>query len=230
MIAESLILITDSHLHEIIGLSLGVTTTALCLSLIIALPLGSFLAMHQSKACRLVTVVLHGLLGLPPVVAGLAVYLMLSRSGPLGFLGLLYSPSAMIMAQMLIIIPIVAVHCYQAVSARKTQLRMPLVSMGASRMQIVLTLLHDVRHHLLTAILAGFGRGISEVGAVAIVGGNIDHHTRVMTTAIALETAQGDLARAMALGGILLLIALVINWLAWRIMHIHSHRQQSLLP
>lgn len=214
-LAHSFALITDSYLHEIILLSLQVTCSSVLIATLIALPLGTLLAIRSFYGARFLTILLHALLGFPPVVAGLMVYLLLSREGALGFWGLLYTPTAMIIAQTLIIIPIIAVHCRQAVEARWQESMKQLTSLGAKGALAIFTLLHDVRLQLLTAILAGFGRGISEVGAVAIVGGNIDHQTRVMTTAITLETNQGNLELAMTLGIILLLLALFINGLAF---------------
>ena len=174
----------------------------------------AWLAMERFPGRNALIAVLNAMMGLPPVVVGLAVYLLLSRAGPLGALGLLFTPPAMIVAQTLLIFPIVAALARQVIEDAWREYREQLVSLNASRAQCVAALLWDLRFTLLTAILAGFGRAIAEVGAVMIVGGNIDGVTRVMTTAIALETSKGDLPLALALGTLLIAMVIVVNALA----------------
>jgi len=183
-------------------------------SIIIGLPVGAFLAIHRFKMRSVLLSVLNALMGMPPVVVGLIVYLYLSRSGPLGFLSLLYSPKAMIIAQMLLVTPIIAALSAQIIEDLHIEYKDLFRSLNVSTSKAVVAYIIDARMSLLTVVLAGFGRAISEVGAVSIVGGNIDHLTRVMTTAIALETSKGNLSLALALGIILLTIALGINLLA----------------
>jgi tungstate transport system permease protein len=201
----------DADLLEIIGLSLEVTLSAAALAALIGLPLGAALALAAFPGRGAVIVLLNAGMGLPPVVVGLVVYLLLSRAGPLGTLGLLFSPGAMIVAQTLLVLPIIAALARQHVSELWQEYREQLRSLGASRYGAIGTLLWDGRLGLTTAVLAGFGRATAEVGAVMIVGGNIDHFTRTMTTAIALETAKGDLALALGLGVILLALTIAIN-------------------
>ncbi|MBY0431342.1 MAG: ABC transporter permease, partial [Rhodospirillales bacterium] len=204
----------DPQLIQIVLLSLRVSLTAVALAALIGLPLGGAIALFRFPGRRVLVVVINTLMGLPPVVVGLAVYLLLSRSGPLGVFGLLYSPGAMIAAQTVLVLPIVAALSRQVVEDLWQEYHEQLRSLGATRARAVRTLLWDGRHSLLTAILAGFGRASAEVGAVMIVGGNIDRVTRVMTTTIALEVSKGNLALALALGGILLLLSLLVNTLA----------------
>ena len=211
-----LIISGDSDLFEIIFLSIQVSLTSLLGSVIIGLPLGAFLAIHRFKMRSIVLSVLNALMGMPPVVVGLIVYLYLSRSGPLGFLSLLYTPTAMIIAQMLLVIPIIAALSAQIIEDLHSEYSDLFRSLNVSTTKAVFAYIYDARISLLTVILAGFGRAISEVGAVSIVGGNIDHLTRVMTTAIALETSKGNLSLALALGIILLTIALGVNLFAAR--------------
>jgi tungstate transport system permease protein len=175
------------------------------------MPLGAALAVARFPGRRPVAVLLNALMGLPPVVVGLVVYLVLSNSGPLGVLQLLYTPTAMIIAQFILVTPIVAALTRQACEDLLEEYDEQLRSLGASSSAIVATLLWDGRYRLITAVLAGFGRAIAEVGAVMIVGGNIDHVTRTMTTAIALETSKGEIALALALGIVLLLTAFAVN-------------------
>ncbi len=201
----------DPDLLEIVFLSMQVSLTATLLACLIGLPLGALLAMRDFPGKWLVTVLVNTLMGMPPVVLGLIVYLMLSRSGPMGFLQLLYTPAAMIIAQTALVLPIVTALTRQLIEDSWKDYREPLQSLCVSPWGCVQTLLWDNRFSLMTISLAGFSRAISEVGAVIIVGGNIDHLTRVMTTAIALETSKGDLALALALGFILLVIALLVN-------------------
>lgn len=213
--ALTLILNFESGLVEIVGLSLRVSITAVIAASVIGLPLGAALAVFRFPGHATLVVLLNALMGLPPVVVGLLVYLILSRSGPLGTLGLLYTPSAMIIAQTLLIMPIIAALTRQSTSMLWEEYSEQLQSLGTGPFNIILTLLWDNRFGLITTILAGFGRASAEVGAVMIVGGNIDHVTRVMTTAIALETSKGDLALALGLGIILLCLALSINAAAY---------------
>ncbi|MEL6871193.1 MAG: ABC transporter permease [Pseudomonadota bacterium] len=204
----------DADLIEIVGLSLYVSFAALGLACLIGLPLGALLATTRFPGRQTAIVVLNALMGLPPVVVGLIVYLYLSRSGPLGFLGLLYSPTAMIIAQTLLITPIIAALSRQIIEDMHGEYAEQFASLRVPARTQALALMFDARFALVTVALAGFGRAIAEVGAVMIVGGNIDHVTRVMTTAIALETSKGDLPLALALGMILLIIALGVNALA----------------
>lgn len=209
--ALDLVLSGDPALAEIVALSLRVTLTALLIAALIGLPAGAALALARFPGRPVLVVAFNALMGLPPVVAGLLVYLLLSRSGPLGFLGLLFTPAAMIVAQALLIVPIVVSLTRQVVEDLWSEYEEQLRSLGASRLRAVPTLLWDGRFSLLTAILAGFGRASAEVGAILIVGGNIAGHTRTMTTAIALETSRGDLALALGLGLVLLAVTLSLN-------------------
>ena len=213
--AFSLIASGDPALMQIIGLSLRVTLTAVLIACAIGLPLGAALALARFPGRGAVIVVFNALMGLPPVVAGLLVYLMLSRSGPLGSLALLFTPTAMIIAQTLLILPIVISLTRSVVEDLWAEYREQLRSLGAGRLRAVPTLLWDGRASLLTGVLAGFGRASAEVGAVLIVGGNIAGHTRTMTTAITLETSRGNLGLAVALGIILLALTLSLNAAAW---------------
>ena len=213
----------DPQLIEIVGLSLKVTLTAVGIATIIGLALGGAVAVYRFPGRGALAAVLNALMGLPPVVAGLFVYLLLSNAGPLGVLQLLYTPQAMIIAQVILITPIIAALTRQTCEDLLEEYREQLRSLGASSAAIVTTLLWDGRYRLVTAVLAGFGRAIAEVGAVMIVGGNIDHVTRTMTTAIALETSKGNIALALALGMILLATALAINAALMGIRRIASH-------
>ncbi|KEJ88630.1 ABC transporter permease [Sulfitobacter donghicola] len=208
----------DPELAEITLRSLQVTLIALVLGSSIALPLAALLAVRRFRWRRTVIAILNALMGLPPVVVGLVVYVLLSRSGPFGILGLLFTPTAMIIAQVIIIVPLIASIAHQSLRDLWSEYHDLLISMNVSQMQKMRTLLWDARRSLLTASLAGFGRAIGEVGAIMIVGGNIDHATRVLTTAIALETGKGDFALALALGFILIALAigvnLTIHWLS----------------
>jgi len=201
----------DPALMEIIGLSLRVSLTAVLISALIGLPLGAILGVTRFPGRGAVLVLLNSLMGLPPVVVGLLVYLSLSNAGPLGPLALLYTPAAMIIAQSILVIPIVAALTRQTIEDMHGEYDELLRMLGVGRWGMVATLLWDARHSLLTAMLAGFGRAVAEVGAVLIVGGNINHVTRVMTTAIALETSKGNLALALGLGVVLLLLAIIVN-------------------
>lgn len=201
----------DKDLIEIIGLSLRVSLSATIIACIIGLPLGALLATSRFKGRGVIVILLNALMGLPPVVVGLVVYLNLSSAGPLGWLQLIYTPTAMIIAQTILVTPIVAALSRQVLEDLDLEYRDHFRSLNVPTRHAVITLILDARFSLLTIALAGFGRAIAEVGAVMIVGGNINHLTRVMTTAIALETSRGDLALALALGIVLLAIALGIN-------------------
>ncbi len=209
--ALQLILSADPTLWGIVGLSLQVSLTAVFFAALIGIPLGALLAIKKFWGRPVLIVLVNALMGLPPVVVGLCVYLMLSKSGPLGILGLLYTPTAMIIAQTLLIAPIVAALSRTILKTLHEEYRDQFASFRLSQFQTVNTLLWEARFMLLTALLAGFGRAIAEVGAVMIVGGNISHYTRVMTTSIALETSKGNLSLALALGVILILLAILVN-------------------
>jgi tungstate transport system permease protein len=204
----------DAALARIVALSLRVSLTATAIAALIGLPLGALLAVTRFPGRRAVIVALNALMGLPPVVAGLLIYLLLSRSGPLGPLGLLFTPTAMVIAQAVLITPILAALTRQALEALWEEYAEQLQSFGAGPARAVPTLLWDGRFVLLTVLLAGFGRASAEVGAVMVVGGNIEGFTRVMTTAIALETSKGDLPLALALGMVLMTVVLAVNALA----------------
>ena len=213
----------DPQLLQIIALSLKVTLTAVAIATVLGFAVGGVLAVYRFPGRGAVAALLNALMGLPPVVAGLIVYLLLSNAGPLGVLQLLYTPGAMIIAQVILITPIVAALTRQTCEDLLEEYRDQLRSLGASSAEMVTTLLWDGRYRLITAVLAGFGRAIAEVGAVMIVGGNIDHVTRTMTTAIALETSKGNIAIALALGMILLAIALVVNVALMGIRRLATH-------
>lgn len=209
--ALTLIVSADSDLIEILLLSVQVSFSALAIAGILAMPLGTILAISHFRGRKLLITFLNAMMGLPPVVVGLFVYLMLSRSGPLGILELLYTPTAMIIAQVILIIPIIASLTYQVIEELNREYKDLFLSLKISPQQAVFAYLWDARYSLFTTLLAGFGRAISEVGAVMIVGGNINHLTRIMTTAIALETSKGELSLALSLGIVLLTIALLVN-------------------
>lgn len=209
--AITLIFLGDSELWAIVLLSLQVSIFAVLISALIGMPVGAALAVARFPGRRVLIVLMNALMGFPPVVVGLLVYLTLSRSGPLGVLELLYTPTAMIIAQVVLVTPIVAALTRQVVEMLAEEYSEQLRSLGVSRLASVPVLLWDARIALVTALLAGFGRAIAEVGAVIIVGGNINHVTRVMTTTIALETSKGNLALALALGAILIGIAVAVN-------------------
>ena len=209
--AVGLILSGDADLLEIVWLSLRVTISAVALACLIGLPLGATLGAFRFPGRVAINVLLNALMGLPPVVVGLTVYLLLSRSGPLGVLGLLYTPAAMIIAQTVLVTPIVAALTRQVIEDLNAEYSEQFQSFGVTPVHRVGALLWDARYALLTVALAGFGRAVAEVGAVIIVGGNINHVTRVMTTTIALETSKGNLELALALGIVLLSIAILVN-------------------
>jgi tungstate transport system permease protein len=209
--AVALIASGDATLVSIVILSLAVSLSAVVLATLIGMPVGAALAVTRFPGRRGLVVMLNALMGLPPVVVGLVVYLLLSRAGPLGELGLLFTPQAMVIAQTILILPIIAALTRQAVEDAWREYEEQLRSLGAQGMRAALTLVWDIRFSLLTAVLAGLGRASAEVGAVMIVGGNIDGVTRVMTTTIALETSKGDLPLALSLGIVLITIVLLIN-------------------
>jgi len=201
----------DSALFDIVLLSLRVSLTAVVLASALGLPLGAAIAVGRFPGRQALIVMLNALMGLPPVVVGLVVYLMLSRAGPLGQFGILFTPAAMVVAQTILIAPIVAALSRQVIEDAWQEYREQLRSLGAGQLTSALTLLWDTRFSLVTIVLAGFGRAAAEVGAVMIVGGNIDGVTRVMTTAIALETSKGDLPLALGLGIVLITLILALN-------------------
>lgn len=206
-----LVMSADADLIEIIGLSIRVSLSAVVISCLAGLPLGAVVAISRFPGRNAVLVLLNALMGLPPVVVGLLVYLSLSHAGPLGWLDLLYTPSAMIIAQSILITPIIAALSAQVISDLHDEYSEQFRSLCVPLPSAVWALVWDARYSLVTVALAGFGRAIAEVGAVIVVGGNIDHLTRVMTTAIALETSKGDLALALALGLVLMTMALIVN-------------------
>ena len=201
----------DPQLVEIVLLSLEVSLTAVAMAALLGLPLGALLAVARFRGRQAIIVFMNALMGLPPVVVGLMVYLLLSRAGPLGPLGILFTPTAMIIAQVILITPIIAALSRQSIEDAWHEYEEQLKSLGADRLTASLTLLWDTRFSLITILLAGFGRAAAEVGAVMIVGGNIDGVTRVMTTAIALETSKGDLPLALGLGIILVALVVMLN-------------------
>ncbi len=215
--AFGLILGLDPSFLHIVGLSLRVTLSAVMIAAMIGLPLGAWLGLSRFRGRGACIVVINALMGLPPVVAGLMVFLLLSRSGPLGELGLLFTPAAMVIAQTLLVLPIVIALSRQVGEDLWVDYREHLTSLGLTGLRAVPTLLWDARFTLATTLLAGFGRASAEVGAVLIVGGNIAGHTRTMTTAIALETSKGDLPLALGLGLVLIGLTLAINALAFGI-------------
>lgn len=206
-----LVVTFDPELWEISLRSLRVSLTALVIASAIAIPLGAFLAVQRFRFRRLVISLINAFMGLPPVVVGLIVYILLSRSGPFGVLNLLFTPTAMIIAQVIIITPVIASIAHQAMRELWAEYHDLLISLNTTKWQRIKTLIWDGRRNLLTASLAGFGRAIGEVGAIMIVGGNIDHATRVLTTAIALETGKGDFALALGLGFVLIGLAIAVN-------------------
>ena len=209
--AVRMILHVDSKLVDIVWLSLRVSMSAVAIGALVALPAGAALAVVRFRSREAIVVVLNALLGLPAVVVGLAIYLLLSRAGPLGDFGILFTPAAMVVAQAVLVTPLIAALTRQSAEDAWREYREQLVSLGAGSATSSLALLHDLRFSLVTIVLAAFGRAIAEVGAVMIVGGNIDGVTRVMTTAIALETSKGDLPLALGLGLVLMAIVLALN-------------------
>jgi tungstate transport system permease protein len=204
----------DAELAQVVGLSLQVSLTAVVIATLLGLPLGAAIAVERFRGHQTLIVLLNALMGLPPVVVGLLVYLLLSRAGPLGSLGILFTPQAMIIAQAVLITPIIAALSRQTIEDAWREYDEQLRSLGARRITAAMTLIWDTRFSLMTIVLAGFGRAAAEVGAVMIVGGNIDGVTRVMTTAIALETSKGDLPLALGLGIVLITLVVLLNALA----------------
>jgi len=213
--ALQLVLGADPVLLAIVGFSLKVSLAAVFLAALFGLPLGAAVALLRFPGREAAIVTLNALMGLPPVVVGLAVYLLLSRSGPLGSWGLLFTPAAMVIAQTILVTPIIAALARQTVEDLWVEYRDELAALDVGPLRRVATLIWDGRFSLLTALLAGFGRAAAEVGAIIIVGGNIEGFTRTMTTAIALETSKGDLPLALGLGAVLIAIVVVVNALAW---------------
>ena len=210
-LAFNLLFGLDPDLVEIIGLSLKVSLTAVAIAAVIGFPLGAVIAVMRFPGRQLVDILLNALMGLPPVVVGLLVYMTISRAGPLGWLNILYSPTAMIIAQVILIVPIIAALTRQVIEDLHREYDEQFRSFCLPMKHVIPALIWDARYSLLTVVLAGFGRAIAEVGAVIIVGGNINHLTRMMTTSIALETSKGNLSLALALGLVLLLLSLTIN-------------------
>ena len=204
-------MLDDPRLWQIVGLSLAVSLSAVTIATLIGMPLGAAIAVGRFPGRQAVIVLLNALMGLPPVVVGLFIYLLLSRAGPLGELGLLFTPQAMVIAQTVLVLPIIAALARQSVEDAWREYEEQLRSLGVHGFRGALTVLWDIRFSLLTAVLAGLGRASAEVGAVMIVGGNIDGVTRVMTTTIALETSKGDLPLALGLGLVLIAIVLALN-------------------
>lgn len=223
MDALDLILSGDATLLAIVRLSLMVTLSATLLAGLVGLPLGALVALTRFPGRSAVIVALNGFMGLPPVVVGLLVFLMLSRSGPLGSLGLLFTPRAMIIAQALLITPIIAALTRQVTEDLWAEYRDELTAMQVGPLARINTLLWDARFSLVTILLAGFGRAAAEVGAVIIVGGNIEGFTRVMTTSIALETSKGNLPLALGLGIVLITLIMAVNTLAWGVRQWAEH-------
>ena len=221
--ALHLVLTGDPGLYAIVALSLIVSLTALAFAALIGIPLGAALALVRFPGREAVIVFLNALMGLPPVVIGLAVFLLLSRSGPLGSWGLLFTPQAMIIAQTIMVAPIIAALTRQTIEDLWAEYRDELTAMNVGPSLRIATLIWDARFSLVTALLAGFGRAAAEVGAIIIVGGNIDGFTRTMTTAIALENSKGDLSLAIGLGMVLLAIIVAINAFAWGARRLGEH-------
>jgi tungstate transport system permease protein len=204
----------DAELAQVVGLSLQVSLIAVVIATLIGLPIGAMIAVERFRGRQSLIVLLNALMGLPPVVVGLVVYLLLSRAGPLGSLGILFTPTAMVIAQTVLITPIIAALSRQIIEDAWREYDEQLRSLGAQRLNAAMTLIWDTRFSLLTILLAGFGRAAAEVGAVMIVGGNIAGVTRVMTTTIALETSKGDLPLALGLGIVLITLVIILNALA----------------
>lgn len=213
--AIDLVLRADPALIAIVRLSLIVSLSAVFIAAVLGIPLGALIALTRFPGRDGAVVILNALMGLPPVVVGLVVYLLLSRSGPLGSFGILFTPAAMIIAQTILVMPIIAALARQIIEDLWTEYQDELAAMNVGPLSRVLTLIRDARFSLVTALLAGFGRAAAEVGAVIIVGGNIDGFTRTMTTAIALETSKGDLPLAIGLGMVLIALVVLVNALAW---------------
>jgi len=211
--AINLIITLNKDLFEIISLSLLVTLTALIISVTISLPFGAFLVFYKNRIQSITILISNTLMGMPPVVLGLIIYTLVSKKGIFGFLDILYTPTIMIVAQTLLIIPIVTSLTYEEIYKKNKEYKLLLNSLNLTKYSKLKTLIYECRYALLTVALTGFGRASAEVGAVMIVGGNINHYTRVMTTSIAFETSKGSIELAVALGLILLLISLIITLL-----------------
>tara|TARA_B100000035_G_C21032126_1_gene569016 strand:- start:2499 stop:3182 length:684 start_codon:yes stop_codon:yes gene_type:complete len=211
--AFKLIITLDKDLFEIINLSLKVTLSALIIAVIISIPFGAFLAFYKNRAQSITVLITNTLMGMPPVVLGLLIYTLVSKKGVFGFLDILYTPTAMILAQTLLIMPIVISLTYEEIYKKNKEYNLLLNSLNLSKFSKLKTLIYETRYALITVALTGFGRASAEVGAVMIVGGNINHFTRVMTTAIAFETSKGSIELAVALGLILILISFIITLL-----------------
>jgi tungstate transport system permease protein len=227
-VALGLVLALDPELVRIVGLSLGVSLAAITFAALLGLPLGALVALARFPGREAVVVLLNAFMGLPPVVVGLLVYLLLSRAGPLGPLGLLFTPTAMVIAQTLLVLPIVAALTRQTVADLWEEYAEQLTSLNIGRWHAIGTLLWDGRFSLLTGLLAGFGRAAAEVGAVMLVGGNIRGHTRTMTTTIALETSRGDLPLALGLGIVLIGLIALVNALAYGLGEVARRRTGSV--
>jgi tungstate transport system permease protein len=221
--ALDLVLTGDPGLFAIVKLSLIVDLSAVLLAALIGVPIGAFLALTRFRGREAVIVTLNAMMGLPPVVVGLAIFLALSRSGPLGAWGLLFTPQAMVIAQTVLVAPIIAALTRQTIEDLWAEYHDELDAMNIGPAGRIMTLVWDARFSLVTALLAGFGRAAAEVGAIIIVGGNIDGFTRTMTTAIALETSKGDLPLAVGLGMVLICIVILINALAWGLRRAGEH-------
>ena len=220
MTALQLVLTGDPGLFAIVRLSLLISLSAVLLAALVGVPVGALLALTRFRGREVSIVILNALMGLPPVVVGLAIFLLLSRSGPLGSWGILFTPQAMVIAQTVLVAPIIAALTRQTIEDLWVEYRDELAAMDVSPGRRIVTLIWDARFSLVTALLAGFGRAAAEVGAIIIVGGNIEGFTRTMTTAIALETSKGDLPLAVGLGLILIFIVILINAMAWGMRHV----------
>jgi tungstate transport system permease protein len=224
--ALGLIVSLDPELLGIVGLSISVSLTALFIAAVAGLPLGAVISLKKMPARAFLISLMNTLMGLPPVAVGLILYLLLSRSGPMGFLGLLYTPSAMIIAQFFLAFPIVTALSHSAIVNVDPLIRQASLSLGATPLQVTVTIIREARYGIMSAIIAAFGRVMAEVGAILIVGGNIAGYTRVMTTAIAMETDKGNFELALALGIVLLVLSLIIN----SVLHIVQRRGAVSLP
>jgi len=220
MTALQLVLTGDPGLFAIVRLSLLISLSAVLLAALVGVPVGALLALTPFRGREVPIVILNALMGLPPVVVGLAIFLLLSRSGPLGSWGILFTPQAMVIAQTVLVAPIIAALTRQTIEDLWVEYRDELAAMDVGPGHRIVTLIWDARFSLVTALLAGFGRAAAEVGAIIIVGGNIEGFTRTMTTAIALETSKGDLPLAVGLGLILIFIVILINAMAWAMRHV----------
>lgn len=213
------LLFSGSEIYQIIGLSLFVSILATFFATIAGVPLGVLLALKNFRGKSVILLILNTLMGLPPVVLGLIIYLLFSHSGPLGRLDFLFTPKAMILAQAVLAFPIISALTFSAISSLEARVRFTALSLGASRFQMVMTLMQEARYVMIAAIMAGFGRAIAEFGASLIVGGNIKGFTRIMTTTIAMETGKGNFELAIALGVILLILSLIVNFAAFYLPH-----------